>query len=177
MPHSAPNLQNPQQNQPKTLLWVVVGLVILAAVIIIAFTDLFPLTDRETIIEEGTQEMMIPDTEEPEEFQIETEETQPGLNEDEAAAPQEIPSLTEETMDRPLSLSCAEGIEVVLLDQPRSAEGESLSTARVRCETEARAFNKYYHEETNTTWYAVEIIDETEAGHGWVAEDLIIWLE
>ncbi len=88
------------------------------------------------------------------------------------------PSLSEETMDRNFILSCAGGDEVVLWDKPTDAAGGARFRNRVPCGTFGWAFNKYYNEEHNITFYAINTNDtRVKNAYGWITEDLITWRE
>lgn len=91
---------------------------------------------------------------------------------------QKYPSFIEETMDRDCILSCAGGDEVVLWDKPTSAAKGARPRDAVSCGTFCWAFNKYYNEEYNITFYAVNTLDpRVKNAWGWITEDLITWLE
>ncbi len=91
---------------------------------------------------------------------------------------QKYPSFIEETMDRDCILSCAGGDEVVLWDKPTSAAKGARPRDAVPCGTFCWAFNKYYNEEYNITFYAVNTLDpRVKNAWGWITEDLITWLE
>ncbi|GAG71793.1 unnamed protein product, partial [marine sediment metagenome] len=68
---------------------------------------------------------------------------------------QKYPSFIEETMDRDCILSCAGGDEVILWDKPTSVAKGARPHDAVPCGTFCWAFNKYYNEEYNITFYAV----------------------
>lgn len=90
---------------------------------------------------------------------------------------QKYPSFTEETMDRNCILNCVGGDEVVLWDKPTDLAGGVRLRDRVPCGTRCWAFNKYYNEELNVTFYAVNTLDpRVENAYGWLTEDLIMWL-
>ena len=63
-------------------------------------------------------------------------------------------------------------------DKPTSsAEGARLRD-KVPCGTRCWAFNKYYNEELNITFYAINTNDSrVKNAYGWVTEDLITWSE
>lgn len=91
---------------------------------------------------------------------------------------QRYPSFAKETMDRDCILSCEGGDEVVLWDKPTSAAKGARLHDKVPCGTRCWAFNKYYNEEYNITFYAVNTLDpRVENAWGWITEDLITWLE
>lgn len=105
--------------------------------------------------------------------EIKSEITQPPQQEI-----QKYPSFTEETMDRNFILSCIGGDEVVLWDKPTDAAGGARFRDRVPCGTFGWAFNKYYNEEHNITFYAVNTLDpRVKNTYGWITEDLITWRE
>lgn len=89
---------------------------------------------------------------------------------------QKYPSLTEETMDRNCVLSCEGGDEVILWDKPTDGAGGSRLHDKVPCGTFGWAFNKYFNEELNVTFYAVNVLDpRVKNAYGWITEDLISW--
>lgn len=91
---------------------------------------------------------------------------------------QKYPSFTEETMNKNCVLSCAGGDEVVLWDKPTAAAKGARLHNKVPCGTRCWAFNKYYNEELNVTFYAVNTLDpRVENAWGWITEDLITWFE
>lgn len=88
----------------------------------------------------------------------------------------QYPSLTEETIDKNLVLSCEGGDEVVLWDKPASAGEGARARDRVPCGTYAWAFNQYYNEQDKITFYAINTLDSNvDNAYGWVTEDLVTW--
>lgn len=105
-----------------------------------------------------------------------------GNNKQTSQSPQQktqgYPSFSQETMDRDCILSCAGGDEVVLWDKPTDAAGGARFRNRVPCGTFGWAFNKYYNEELNVTFYAINTNDtRVKNAYGWITEDLITWRE
>lgn len=93
-------------------------------------------------------------------------------------ADEEYPSLIEETMDKDCILNAEGGDEVSLWDKPTSSAGGARLRDKVPCGTRCWAFNKYYNEEYNITFYAINTNDpRVKNAYGWVTEDLITWSE
>jgi hypothetical protein len=116
------------------------------------------VSEEEEIVAEGTNK----ETEE-------REKVEEGLS-------SPYPRLTEETMDRNLILNCTGGDEVVLWDLPTSVGEGARGRDRVPCGTYGWAFNEYYNESLEITYYAINTLDErVDNAYGWVIEDFITW--
>lgn len=105
------------------------------------------------------------------------EEVKPAETKTEEPAPTptpKYPSLTEETLDKNLVLSCEGGDEVALWDKPTSSAEGARVRDKVPCGTLSWAFNKYYNEGQNKTFYAINTAVGKNA-YGWITEDLISW--
>ena len=89
---------------------------------------------------------------------------------------QKFPGLSEETMDKNFVLSCEGGDNISLWDKPTDAVGGANVRDRVPCGTFGWAFNKYYNESLNVTFYAINTNDNrVKNAYGWITEDLLTW--
>ncbi|MDD5688652.1 MAG: hypothetical protein PHQ76_00020 [Caldisericia bacterium] len=127
-----------------------------------------PQENSQTSPQEVTSEQQLPQE------QTQVQET----SQTSQQATKEYPSFSEETMNRNCILSCAGGDEVVLWDKPTDAAGGARLHDKVPCGTHCWAFNKYYNQGLDFTFYAVNTFDpNVKNSYGWITEDLITWLD
>lgn len=166
----------------KILKWgIVVSFFVVISLVVMAFDGTYDRVSKVTNERLAEEELEQDDkvTEEAMELVSDDEEEEENAEEEKEEEEytedgKDFPTLSEETMDRNLIFSCAGGDTVNLWSQPSSATEGARVRDKVDCGERGWAFNDYYDDENNITWYAVQEFDGSRA-YGWLTEDLISW--